>query len=1580
MATVLYNAAVGLLNGAGKAYSIFVNYVKGLSQYALGDSRHDFTGLAAPIGSSLSYFWTGPQRAKYREGLPPFLQGFDEPPMSEPEILNSVIAQIDGNPNPGNFHPSNYLEFQFQLQAPPQPPVSSMQIYFKPGEKQSKLHKVFIADTTAANVQLTTITGFSYTMIGIKTNNYMPFTQNSISGVSIADNITKTQFFGFFGGTIKDKSAFVVDAVNVKLKEILKNNADGDIKTLYFLDSGEVQNDPATKMNDFRDPYLLECEPYDDIEQINYDFFPSETTTGDLIPEHLFVSKYRVQLTYRKGAGTEMKFVDPDNPTVNSIIITQSQDKNAIKVLSEFLYGFFNKSYDSFKTNVKFQQKRSGDWLQVLYCLSAKRRRVKRKDNGAEVTDISDVFFVTHDQIAAAFALSVGVNVIMTLGDSKTIFVFKINDPVAEIGNLVGGLTSIGAKNYYSVNPFADKASINTATDGIIASIQQQQQQPYMTAALSDPDYQAAVSLLEPATAKTFSNIYSVLVFIDNNNIADKGIETFGTFSFLEILKLANYSMWYKFWLFFNSEFLSKKLITGLEPGTSFSVLDTELKSVFLSILVLSRFINQFEDSAILFTIGISITNEYFIIALFLATTIRDNFASGTLNPETIAILLKPINKILNSIKKKCDETLTKIENVRKRIENLPNFQLNLQQMLDYFAAVNISPAAAANTDLQQAITSIRVILTSLKDAFIASQEVDYLNQASNFIAQAETAAQVVVYYFIGNNPTLVLNIPTEPDPAEAAAVLDLGIRSFSSSTISSQEYGKINGFKPETFSSRARGGTFSMTGEVPLFIASLAKIYTQTIGNYFNQLSILLNSPDFLQVGGSGSQFEKKRCVYQSVCIEVKSQCPIAVGGGGANVGGGKNNIIQYGGSVDDDDVVVMYVTLKSNQDKNVIVSDKYQANFQLYFFSSIYSVMKKSLNLLQIGKTEPLRNNEIYQALETCAFWALKGPLYSEWIECLQNFLETALNLSNSDNADENILRFYTLCEYLFNQAKTFAVIIPVTTEEQIEILNKILFSMKDILDIIKWQFIATLPNEYLETKVNIGIIVEGLTNIEYDQSLYVENSANAMLITFLNVFCDSVVFRPGGVIVKGTDVLIGIEATYGPDDIKVNLNPGFIVVYLIGLALLSEIENSSENSSISDSLDFQTYLNLYKILLYYSNLNFDDRSLENIYIFYVDGESFDEDRIAVFDQFLNESFTQSGVNCGNLKSEFYLANSLLRSYGSCPYNVQSFIVKFLVDNMKSTLLFNKRILLQEPEPFTFIGFDQESPSEIYGIFSSAFSRAFSIDENFIYNSEIYFKQYCQAKGITNVVGDKKVEEFSEQFGSSLIITSRIDPITSENLLQHIVYAILHINNFFKDFIDSICVYSLKEGIKSILNKLLDKFKPGNYQINVVNPLARGVSFRSDTTGYDSSSAPSSPIGSQDSQDSLGSFLSIPSPLYSPGSPFLTPFSTVPIQQGLTVRKFGTVPVLETFYEGDEGDDDDYGGGAGSGSGSGSSFNKNKKKRTIKKRNKIIYKRKTINKKSNAKQKISKKTKKNITIKHHRKKYKKYSRRTKQ
>jgi hypothetical protein len=64
----------------------------------------------------------------------------------------------------------------------------------------------------------------------------------------------------------------------------------------------------------------------------------------------------------------------------------------------------------------------------------------------------------------------------------------------------------------------------------------------------------------------------------------------------------------------------------------------------------------------------------------------------------------------------------------------------------------------------------------------------------------------------------------------------------------------------------------------------------------------------------------------------------------------------------------------------------------------------------------------------------------------------------------------------------------------------------------------------------------------------------------------------------------------------------------------------------------------------------------------------------------------------------------------------------------------------------------------------------------------------------------------------------------------------------------------------------------------------------------------------------------------------------------------------------------DDEFGGGLS-----------NKNKRTIKKRNKIIYKRKTINKKSNAKNINSKRTKKNKTIKHHRKKYKKYSRRTK-
>ena len=84
----------------------------------------------------------------------------------------------------------------------------------------------------------------------------------------------------------------------------------------------------------------------------------------------------------------------------------------------------------AFLYNTKFQQKRSGDWLQVLACLLLKSRPLKAiyERGPAEENierNISSVFFVTHDRIALAFALLCGIQCIYTHGQTKAVYVFK---------------------------------------------------------------------------------------------------------------------------------------------------------------------------------------------------------------------------------------------------------------------------------------------------------------------------------------------------------------------------------------------------------------------------------------------------------------------------------------------------------------------------------------------------------------------------------------------------------------------------------------------------------------------------------------------------------------------------------------------------------------------------------------------------------------------------------------------------------------------------------------------------------------------------------------------------------------------------------------------------------------------------------------------------------------------------------------------------------------------------------------------------------------------------------------------------
>jgi len=88
----------------------------------------------------------------------------------------------------------------------------------------------------------------------------------------------------------------------------------------------------------------------------------------------------------------------------------------------------------TFLFNTKFQQKRSGDWLQVVACLLLKSRKLKYiPQKGPAIANIeqkiTDIYFVTHDRIALAFALLCGVQCIYTHAQTKSVYVFKEASP-----------------------------------------------------------------------------------------------------------------------------------------------------------------------------------------------------------------------------------------------------------------------------------------------------------------------------------------------------------------------------------------------------------------------------------------------------------------------------------------------------------------------------------------------------------------------------------------------------------------------------------------------------------------------------------------------------------------------------------------------------------------------------------------------------------------------------------------------------------------------------------------------------------------------------------------------------------------------------------------------------------------------------------------------------------------------------------------------------------------------------------------------------------------------------------------------
>lgn len=283
------------------------------------------------------------------------------------------------------------------------------------------------------------------------------------------DYITAQQFTTKL--EIANNSAIIIDAAAISLLEILKNGtytSASEKPTIYYGYVSEVINDPAGKtpidaavFRDTAGVNLLPCIP-NNPPSFNYNYSFDDTFTGDDLKNNAknaynkFFTRYNFQLSelQRNQKGKKVEYTtnllvtskagDPNGP--NSEDVPDSKNKNNITFLTSLIVNTINllgktKPSDlvaakkaAFLYNTKFQQKRSGDWLQVLACLLLKSRKLKVPQSAGPALEniekqISDVYFVTHDRIALAFALLCGVECIFTHAATKAAYIFKKSSP-----------------------------------------------------------------------------------------------------------------------------------------------------------------------------------------------------------------------------------------------------------------------------------------------------------------------------------------------------------------------------------------------------------------------------------------------------------------------------------------------------------------------------------------------------------------------------------------------------------------------------------------------------------------------------------------------------------------------------------------------------------------------------------------------------------------------------------------------------------------------------------------------------------------------------------------------------------------------------------------------------------------------------------------------------------------------------------------------------------------------------------------------------------------------------------------------
>ena len=450
-----------------------------MARGSIADVMHDFSDLSI----SKSAFKKGKElRQNIFDGLPDFneknsLLNANEGDailtnflLSEPDFMRSIIESV----NDTDLDPA--VDFNFVANtAFSQLPENNIQGFVFDQNKdvdgyynklQELVDKKFTSinrngDGNGKSFKLTTKTGHEYTV------------RQAVIKNKKVNNLLKKNTYGYFDPQpilnaleISDNSAFIVDFAAISLPDFLTQSPSADLtgennKKLYFITNPATENDAAGKTSATTPVYrnilgneeyeaqfnngveiysLVQAETDNKVTNYNWLLDGGDSATNEFFTAYNFALSDLIEVKDGKiiKFKTDLTISDPRYPLLKPQFIPDSGNfgkiSSVVANILKKIKNIFKKAEkeDNFFLNSKLQHKRSGDWLQLLSCMTAKNMKYKypkcKLDGYSDKSfdqQFSDVYFVTHDVVPFAIALSLGIDTIFTHSDTAAYYVFK---------------------------------------------------------------------------------------------------------------------------------------------------------------------------------------------------------------------------------------------------------------------------------------------------------------------------------------------------------------------------------------------------------------------------------------------------------------------------------------------------------------------------------------------------------------------------------------------------------------------------------------------------------------------------------------------------------------------------------------------------------------------------------------------------------------------------------------------------------------------------------------------------------------------------------------------------------------------------------------------------------------------------------------------------------------------------------------------------------------------------------------------------------------------------------------------------